>query len=208
MISKITDLVLNNLSVNNKINPDNREIYAYALENFISDIITWFVFSLAAILLKLPDKMIIFVAFYAPIRKFAGGYHAKTRVGCLLLSLFSTLIMIYTSLMISRLTIWYIGAILCMVLSIILVFTYAPIDHHNRRLSLEKKYLNKRISRYIIMSECVLVIIGMLFFHQWKEYILVASMALLLEGVVLIPYKLNTEDTKHEKSKFISNKDV
>jgi accessory gene regulator B len=208
MISKITDLVLNNLSKNNKINQDHREIYAYALENFISDIITWIVFSFVAILLKLPDKMIIFVAFYAPIRKFAGGYHAKTRIGCLLLSLFSTLIMIYTSLMISRLTMWYIGAILCMALSIILIFAYAPIDHHNRRLSLEKKYLNRRISRCIIMSECVLVIIGMLFFHQWKEYILIASMALLLEGAVLIPYKLNTEDTKHEKSKFICNKNV
>lgn len=55
------------------------------------------------------------------------------------------------------------------------------------------------------MAECVLVIIGILFFGKWKEYILIASMALLLEGVVLIPYKLNTEDTKHEKSKPISN---
>lgn len=138
MISKISDLVLSNLAVNNKINPDHREIYAYALENFISGLITWIVFSIAAVLLKLPDKMIIFVAFYAPIRKFAGGYHAKTRVGCLLLSLLSTLLMIYISLVISRSPMWYIGAILCMALSIILIFAFAPIDHHNRRLSLEK----------------------------------------------------------------------
>jgi accessory gene regulator B len=205
MISKIVDLVLENLADNNKINQENRQIYAYVLENFISAVITWVVFSVVAILLKIPDKMIIFVAFYAPIRKFAGGYHAKTRAGCLLLSLFSTLLMIYMSMFISGLTMWYIGAILCVVLSIISIFAFAPVDHHNRRLSLEKKYLNRRISRYIIVIECGLVIIGMLFFRQWKVYILIASMALLLEGAVLIPYKLNTEDTKHEKSKFISN---
>ena len=205
MIIKIVDLVLKNLADNNKINQENRQIYAYVLENFISAVITWVVFSVVAILLQIPGKMIIFVAFYAPIRKFAGGYHAKTRVGCLLLSLFSTLMLIYMSMFISGLTMWYIGAIICVALSIISIFAFAPVDHHNRRLSLEKKHLNRRISRYIIVIECGLVIIGMLFFRQWKVYIIIASMALLLEGAVLIPYKLNTEDTKHEKSKFISN---
>ncbi len=208
MINKIADLVLNNLSKNNKINAENREIYAYALENFISGLITWIVFSLVSILLKLPDKMIIFVVFYAPIRKFAGGYHAKTRVGCLLLSLLSTLMLIYMSIFISKSAMWYIGTIVCLLLSIILIFAFAPVDHHNRRLSAEKKHLNKRVSRYIIVAESFMVIIGILFFSVWKEYIVVASMALLLEGAVLIPYKLSKEEKEHEKSKFISNKDV
>ncbi len=205
MIRKISDLILNNLSVNSKIDPNHREIYAYALENFISGVITLIVFSLVAIALKLPDKMIIFVIFYAPIRKFAGGYHANTRGGCLLLSLFSTLSLIYLSIWISKSAMWFIGVIVCLLFSIILIFALAPKDHPNRRISLEKKYLNRQISRYIIVAECSLVIFGILFFHQWKEYILIASMALLLEGAVLIPNKFNTEDTKHEKSKVISN---
>ncbi len=209
MISKIADLVLNNLSDNNKINSDHREIYAYALENFISGLITWIIFSLVAILLKIPDRMIVFVAFYAPIRKYAGGFHAETRVGCLLLSLFSTIFLIYMSILISRSNMWYVGAILCMLLSIILIFAFAPVDHPNRRLSPKKKHLNRRVSRYIMIAESFLVIIGILFFSEWKEYIVVASMALLLEGAVLIPYnKLPKEDKNHEKSKVISNKDV
>lgn len=208
MIRKLADFVLNNLTNSNKINADNREIYAYALENFISSLITWIIFSLAAILLKIPYQMIIFVVFYAPIRKFAGGFHAKTRIGCLLLSLFSTLFLIYISMLISKSTLWYIGAIVCISLSIILIYTFAPVDHPNRRLTLEKKYLNRQTSRYIIVTESVLVIIGILILHEWKEYIVIASMALLLEGAVLIPYNFHKEEKDHEKSKVISNKDM
>ncbi len=208
MIGKLAHLVLNNLTVNKKINPEHREIYAFALENFISALITWLVFSLTAIILGVPDKMLIFVAFYAPIRKFAGGFHANTRGGCLLLSLLSTLFLICLSILISKSIIWYVGPIICILVSIFLVFAFAPVDHPNRRLSLEKKHLNKRVSRFIIIAESILVVIGILVFNQWKDYIVTASMALLLEGVVLIPYKLQKEEKNHEKSQVASNKDV
>lgn len=198
MIRSISEAILNNLYQNGKLNAKNREIYEYALDNFISGVITWCVFCAAAVILGLWDKMLIFVIFYAPIRKFAGGYHAKTRVGCLLLSLLSTLLLIYLSLLISSLSLWYVFVLAALVLTNGLVFSLAPVDHPNRRLSEEKKYLNKHKSRCIIMSESVLVIIGILLLHQGKEYVVIASMALLLEGAVLVPYKLKKEDIRHD----------
>ena len=88
----ISDRILKHLSHNTDINMEYREIYSYAIEKYLSGIVNAIVFAMIALVLRIPIEAAVFFLFYIPLRRYAGGRHAKTRARCFVLSV---LVMVY-----------------------------------------------------------------------------------------------------------------
>jgi Membrane protein putatively involved in post-translational modification of the autoinducing quorum-sensing peptide len=90
---------------------------------------------------------IIILIFFAPIRLFTGGYHAKTYWGCFFITfvIFSLIITIGKYLSFNTITL-----ILSLVVSFILVCIYAPVDNINKRIKNKERKLKLKYFSIII----------------------------------------------------------
>lgn len=194
----ITDLIINHLSSKTEINMDYRDIYSYALEKYISGLINTIVFTAVAFLFRIPLETVVFFAFYAPLRKYAGGIHAKTRVQCTILSLVIFLMLIHAAKLICMSKYWFLIAAIALAFAITAVFLFAPVDSEKRRLSEDLKNHYRGISRKIVVSEGILILLATGLLPSVKQYIVTAVMALFILGIFIIPYKKNVTNSPSE----------
>lgn len=86
MLEYIKDVITNNLINSNLISQEDEEIYKFGLECYLLKLVHVITYSLAAIFLGKYIEYTIFIITYLLLRKFSGGIHANTRLGCLIVS--------------------------------------------------------------------------------------------------------------------------
>ncbi len=163
---------------------EEREIICFGIECLIGDI--WGVLLTLGIGICLHHfwESVILWLFLYPLRINAGGYHAKTRLGCF----FVSAIMLTVALTVFTTSSYYL---ICY-LFLFFVFSsfiwwLAPIDNSSKRLDfLEKKVYRKR-TRTILILECISVCIGVIF--QWELFVKSVIMSVSIAATsVLIGY--------------------
>jgi accessory gene regulator B len=172
-----------------RINSDYREVYAYALEKLLAGIGNAILLILTAIIFDAVIETIVFLLFYMPLRKYAGGLHANTRMGCVGISLLLIVTFIKLAMFISNTELW--GSISLITISVVmlLINQFAPMDHRNKRISSENWIRHRIMSKNIAFFESLILVFGILFVPSMKVYIMTAAMAMLLVGITIIPYK-------------------
>jgi accessory gene regulator protein AgrB len=80
--------------------------------------------------------------------------------------------------------------VILLLVSNIFIFIFAPVDCDNNKLSSDTKKNHKIISRRIVVMESILIVLCMILLPQINVYMIIATMAMLLVGFTLIPYKL------------------
>ncbi len=186
----LTDRILNHLAVNTDMDMEHREIYAYSLERYISSFIDFIIFAVLAAALRIPAETIVFALFYGPLRKYAGGYHAKTRGQCLVLSILTLVSVVFLAKELALLNYWNILSIVLLIITGLLIFLLAPVDSENRRLPEEIKKQFRRNARLIFAADSLLLILGVIYLGSFRSYVMIGVLAVLLEGMILIPNKL------------------
>jgi accessory gene regulator B len=138
---------------------DEEEIYLYGLETLIASIINVLLTISIGAILGYVVESIVFLAFYCPLRQFAGGYHAPSYLKCTLsfLGIFALTILGYRQFG------QYIGSIQMVVIllaSCIGVVVLAPIEDPNKVLDLleRRKYKEKAI-RLVCLDVMVIAIL-------------------------------------------------
>ncbi len=184
-----SDLIINHLSTRTDIDMDYRYIYSYALEKYISGLINMIIFAAVALLLRIPLETAVFFVFYARLRKYAGGIHARTRVQCTVLSLILFIVLVHVAKLICRAEYWFLFAGAALIFTLISVFMFAPAESEQRKLSEALRRHYRSISRRIVLSEGILILLGMGLLPSLKQYILTAVMAMFILGIFILPYK-------------------
>ncbi len=87
-MEKLLDKLMSKLIKEGYVKDDEAEIVRYGLELTIMKTLVSAIMLIAAILLKCFIAVLIFMAVYQPMRSCCGGYHAKTRIACLIISMF------------------------------------------------------------------------------------------------------------------------
>lgn len=197
----ISDLIIDRLSSRTRIDMGYRDIYSYALEQYISGLINTILFTAVAILLRIPLETAVFFIFYIPLRKYAGGIHAGTRLQCTILSLVIWVVLIYSARVFSVSGYWFLIAAAGVVFAIVSIYLFAPMDSEKRRLSPEKRIQYRSLSRIIVLMESILIVLGIGYLPSVKRYSLTAVMALLFSGILIVPYRRNKEVKKYENKR-------
>lgn len=119
--------------------------------------------------------VIFFLAFFS-IRRFAGGFHAETRVRCFVISI---LIIVGAMKGISLLCDWYsFHMILISGICSIIIGAMAPIESERRKLSIQEKLSYKNSLLLILLSELAISILLALF--EQKMTLVCVTMAIVV----------------------------
>ncbi len=185
----ISNQILDKLIDDNRINIQYHDVYAYAIEKFLAAIVNIVLLTAAAILFGITRETVVFILYYMPLRKYAGGIHAETRTKCIMISLLLMVLFIKLSSIIILSDYWKISAVIIILGVLLAVFRFAPVDTENKRLSPENRIKHARIARRISIIECLILVCSILIIPGLKLYIMTALMAMLLVGIAIIPLK-------------------
>lgn len=185
MINYVCKATLKKLCDNKIIEEGEVEVYHYGLELLITTIVKAMGFIILAAILGLVKETIIFTLCFSGLRIQAGGYHAKTPFKCFI----GTLILMFPGILLVGVIPmdkqpYYI--LVFMVISIFLVYIYAPVESENKPLTKEEKGIYRCRSLLTIMGGSIIVL---LLIHVHKSFIYLGSIALtafLMESLTLI----------------------
>ena len=82
MIGKLSVLLAKKLVKNGNIQENEQEMYVYGFFMFLSHMFYLFVACIFGIVFNCFIESVIFYVLFQSIRRYAGGYHAKTETKC------------------------------------------------------------------------------------------------------------------------------
>lgn len=154
MISEISKRTAGFLSKNMIIETEYEEVYAYGIEILLSTILNFIVALIIAIISHEFVACLINLTAFVTIRIYAGGYHADTHLRCMTILIGVLLIFIFVIKVISLKLMMILSPIL-LIISAVIIFKYAPVEHPNKPLS-DKKKLKLRRKALISLSIWIL----------------------------------------------------
>lgn len=144
--------------------PENREIYVYAVESILSSVISYGLLLILAAIFNLVPQMLLFFLFWIPLRSNWGGIHAPTQEICLVLSaVFGVGTVLLAVYFIPALTVILILLGIC----ILLTYLIAPVVHPNHPVSEMRLAYVKKVVRAVIIVECAAVVVFYFISLSW-----------------------------------------
>lgn len=144
------------------IDSSKKEIYIEGLNLILSDIINFSLILIIGALTKSFILSLLYLIVFWNVRKFSGGFHAKTYMVCRTATI-GTYLLIW--LLYSVLNSYHIVCvIICSIIALATMLLFAPIRHPNKELTLGEIKANKLFSviatLFFIVISVILIIIG------------------------------------------------
>lgn len=156
MISKLTQIITQLLIESNIVDNKDFDLYNYGLFIFISETFLFIYCLIVGAILKIALPSLLFCSMFFLVHRFAGGFHAKTELHCLIITLSFFLISIVSIKLGTQLNcIILISIYVCC--SIILILL-SPADTPQKPLSNKEKFLFKKITSLILVVGFIVIV--------------------------------------------------
>lgn len=157
------NVLLKRLEEKGVIQGEEIEIYSFGLECLFLKLITLISYLIIAVIIKKLYEFVIIMFVFVPLRRSAGGYHAKTRFGCYLVSCLTLIVILFiSSINIEQ----YMLIILLMVADIIFCFM-SPVDNENKRMEdNEIIYFRVRTRKIVVVINIIYVFLTVFGFER------------------------------------------
>lgn len=164
-MKQLADFTTHHLVTKGIVTEADAPIYAYGFEVMFSTLFTFgSIFVMAACFDFFLETMVFFIAFF-PLRIYAGGYHASSRVRCYFMSL--AMIVIFYGLLVVVPAQWhYILNLVIAGVVIIFICLWAPVIHKNRYISSTDARHYRMTSLLICFVDVFILLIGQSLFQQ------------------------------------------
>lgn len=182
MISEISKRTAGFLSKNMIIETEYEEVYAYGIEILLSTILNFIVALIIAIISHEFVACLINLTAFVTIRIYAGGYHADTHLRCMTILIGVLLIFIFVIKVISLKLMMILSPIL-LIISAVIIFKYAPVEHPNKPLSDKKKL---KLRRKALISLSIWILFCICFYFIKIEFTFYAVSGIFSLTVALI----------------------
>lgn len=187
MINKLSEFLTKKMLSDNTINDEDKELYVYGLFMLLSQLMFFIIACIFGFILNCIIESIIFYIAFQFIRRYAGGYHAKTETRCEILSSLSILCCI---MLIKFSKIYYIKiSLLCISLvCAVLIFIFCPLDTPEKPLSEKEFKYFRKISLIILLG--ILIAIAISCYFEIGYIFAPCCMSLILEGILISAGKI------------------
>lgn len=144
-MEKIGSKIIEFFASNDLIKNEDKEIYKYAFNIILSSLIHITTVMIIGLCFNLFIESLAFYFSFIAIRKFAGGYHAKTATRCYLFSSLINIIVLFLIKLFCYVSIYFLMILIVIeILCVILISHIAPLDSDNNLLNgKEKKFYGK-----------------------------------------------------------------
>lgn len=183
MISKLSNLITQNLFKNKVISDDEKELYDYGLFMIISYVAFFIIAMLFGIALHIPFSSLLFYISFCLIRNFAGGIHANSEIKCDIITTVSILI----SEILIKIFIDYglvSFAFVMLIISSVCLCVFKPVTTSQKEISQkEKLHFHKNV---IVLTVLALIISTMSMILGIYSITIAFSIGLSLASILLI----------------------
>lgn len=145
-------------------------------------------------------QSIIFYIALNELRRFAGGYHAKTERRCFLISF---LLLVFSLGFIKYMGLWKESHWILFIATFFhsaLIFFLAPVENHNKPLDEEEQVRYRKKTRQIVIGECILLTLS----YKLKASFVFVSIAAAVQIVSLGVLWGQAQKRKFEKDLDVS----
>lgn len=181
MFAKLSECITQSLIDNQIIESEERELYRYGIQEGLTIVLNLVTTLLIGLLCDMIWQSIVFTVAYIPLRSFAGGYHAKTTIGCYIFS-----IVLITAVLLTMKLLPISSFVCCIMLlcSGVCIFVLAPVENHNKPLDDVELTVYGRRTRWITVLEIMLALLcGGL---GLQDILMCLSVSLVIMSVMLI----------------------
>lgn len=157
-MNKINKKFIEILISENIISWEEKEYWTYRLELVEGKIVHFIIIIINYILSKEKKSFVLYVVCFILLRKFAGGYHAKTKCRCVTMTImvyFVVNILLSKKGMLNASVFWdyYLIVVIAIFIGI-----KAPIIHPNLALDIEEKLIMKKYLLFILTIEVLVLL--------------------------------------------------
>lgn len=182
MIEKISDYFAKYLTRNSMIIQHDEVIYKFGVK-----VLFWHVshILIVAILGAMMNKFcetLVFIILYSILRKYAGGYHAKSETKCLLCSLIVVIIVnVFSDFLLDKSKAF---STLLLLVSSAIIWKFAPVDNVNRQLSNKERNLYAAKTKISLIGFAILYVMLIILIPPYSM-IIVTTLIIETFGVLL-----------------------
>lgn len=181
MINRVALIITDFLCKNETIKEEDRDIYIYGYEIFISNMINFLIVFIIGLLFHRLDHAAIFYISFVVTRSYCGGYHASTYTKCFFafIAVFTTTL-VTSELLLPGFNLFYIIMFLAIYISCII--EYAPIENINKDFTKGESKKHRKTS--IILSICWTVLVFVFYFMAIK-YAVTLTLTLVMVAMLM-----------------------
>ena len=163
------------------ISEEERDIYTFGLRQGIIYLINIATFVVIGLLARTLWGVIIFIGIYMFVRRYAGGYHVVSEVGCYLSS---TVIITFVAWMLGSYQFNYQILIGVALIVTLIMIQLGPVEDAHKPLdSIEVQVYGHRLKVSLLLEWCLIVTAWV--FH-YNYIVTAATLGLIAAGVVVL----------------------
>lgn len=175
---------------------DNYELYEYAIYIILSSAFHMATVIVLGLVFNLLTESLVFYLSFIVIRKFAGGYHAKTPVRCYLFSFASNIIILCLVKWLSSInTLFIFIFIVFELLCVVLILLISPLDTENNPLTGQEKKMYRMLTS--IITILIFIISSLCFFKGYRNIgssmicgVVMSALVLLMRKIQIINMRI------------------
>lgn len=181
-----------------EIDDERAEVINYGIQLIVGEIPKILLLFVIAFILKIGWLTVF--AFFAilPYKKYSGGFHLKTHLGCIIGTCLFYFLTIYMSkyIIFEQTYIKYITILAVWIFSMVMVKLYAPADTENLPILSEKERKYKKIMSYVTLT--ITLIVAVFIPNNIISNILIIGIFLQTISITKIAYKLTKNKYGYE----------
>lgn len=191
-MKKITDKIF--CAMKNKNIMVDEEVVKYGLEIIFIKVLFAIIIVSIGILTKCFLESIIYTITFSLLRQYGGGYHAKTKQKCFVLSVLMLICAIFIIKTAQSFDVFIILEAVITLLSVIYIITTAPIDTPNKRLDADElRIYGKRTG----ITVCILVtILGICLYVKAYRFSTAIMIGIIMEAYLMLKGQINNKRTE------------
>jgi accessory gene regulator B len=193
MEHKIASFISQKLVSSSVIPMNIIDIYTYGLELIISFLVTSFIIVVIGIITSQITSSIMFLLVFILLRRFTGGYHAKTHLRC---KLCTVIIYIINLFFINHFEFTYKQIILLVLFGFFVTICFSPVPNEYKPIPIERRPYLKKISVIIYV---LLSIIALVLYNYEVKFSSGIIISLVSVAALIIIEKINQRRSKNEK---------
>lgn len=200
MIEKFCEFLTNKIRKSMpEVTDERAEVINYGLQLVVGEVPKTFIMLLIAYLLGILDLFIIAFLIIIPYRTFAGGFHLKTHIGCIVGTtlFYCGNVILSQHIMFDSFLIKAILVFAIWLFSMTMIKLYAPADTENVPIISKKDRRFKQIMSYITMT--ITLIVGLLVNDTVISNMFIFGVLIETFTITRFAYKITKNKYGHEE---------
>lgn len=188
-MDKLLGWITNYLIRESIIKKEDEEIYAYSFRVVFLMAVTIAIIIALSLYLNCLLESLAFLAFLAPLRTYAGGYHADSQWLCFILYIVLNFSAVALSSIIPNEG-YMLLMLVALPLSVLIIFFLAPVAAQNKPLDEDEIKNYKKISIYVVLVESLLIVAVFSLFGSMPGIYLSGTLGVLVAAISLVAEKI------------------